>query len=381
MSKDSNNNPKKRLILLDSLIKVIKERTGQNLNNLQITILRGAYYNESYEQIAERYGCSKDHAKRVGSSLWSLLSTWSGQPVDKRNVKLMLDSFEGELYLSQQDTLEPPVGVVPSDSKFYVKRSQIESVCLQTITRKGGLIKISAPEKMGKSSLMRRIVKLADGCRGVYLDLHLSEKEILANLDRFLKWFSLTVARDLRLPSKLEEYWDDDLGCKSSCSFYFEEYLLASIDRPLILAFDKLDYLFEKELVASDFFTLLRAWHENSKIDPKWSKLRLILVYERNPPSLESNKSPFNVGLTVSQLEFSAAEILDLARRYGLSWEEVEVDRLMSALSFAAPSATGGHPYLVRQALYEITTQNLSLNEFLQQDLTKRAPYRGYLSS
>ena len=381
MSKDSKNNPQERLIWLDSLVEVIKERTGLDLNDLQIAILKGAYYNECYDRIAGKYGCSKDHAKRVGSSLWSLLSTCFGQAVDKRNVKVMLDRFKQELYLSQQDTLEPPVGVVPSDSKFYVERLEIESLCKQAIVRKGGLIKISAPAKMGKSSLMRRTIELAEGCRGVCLDLNLSERVSLTNLDRFLKWLSLSVARELKLPSNLEEYWDEDLGCKSSCSFYFEEYLLATVDRPLILAFDKLDYLFASEQIAIDFFTLLRAWHENSKVDPKWSKLRLILVYDDNPPSVESNKSPFNVGLTVSQLEFSAAEVLDLARRYGLSWSEVEVNRLISALSEAAPLAIGTHPYLVRQALYEITTQEISLNQFLQQDLTKLSPYRDYLSS
>ena len=118
MSKDSNNDPKERLVWLDYLVEVIKERTGLDLNDLQIAILKGAYYNQSYDRIAGKYGCSKDHAKRVGSSLWSLLSACMGQAVDKRNVKLMLDRFKQELYLSQQDTLEPPVGVVPSDSKF-----------------------------------------------------------------------------------------------------------------------------------------------------------------------------------------------------------------------------------------------------------------------
>ena len=239
MNKDSKNNPQERLIWLDSLVEVIREKTGLDLNDLQIAILKGAYYNECYDRIASKYGCSKDHAKRVGSSLWSLLSACFGQAVDKRNVKVMLDRFKQELYLSQQDTLDPPVGVVPSDSKFYVERFKIESLCLQAIVRKGGLIKISAPAKMGKSSLMRRIIKLAEGCRGVYLDLNLSERKTLTNLDRFLKWLCLKVARDLKLPPNLEEYWDDDLGCKSSCSFYFEEYLLASTDRPLILALDK----------------------------------------------------------------------------------------------------------------------------------------------
>lgn len=373
MSKNSNNNPQETLIWLNSLVEVVKERTGQDLSGLETTILKGSYYNESYDSIANRYGCSKDHAKRVGSSLWSLLSECFERHFEKRNFRSMLDCLELELSLSQPDRLEQPEGLVPSDSKFYIKRCSIESICLQAVLRKGGLIRISAPPKMGKSSLMRRIVKLAESCHSVCLDLNLSQTETLANLDRFLKWLCLNISRDLKLPSNLEEYWDDDLGCKSSCSFYFEEYLLASIDCPLILALDKLDYLFAYHEIAIDFFTLLRAWHEKSKVDPEWSKLRLILVYDDEPPSIESNKSPFNVGLTISRLDFEVAEIEDLVRRHKLNYSKVEVERLISKI--------GTHPYIVRQALYELVTQNLSLNEFLQQDLTKRSPYSDYLSS
>ncbi|KST65520.1 AAA-like domain-containing protein [Mastigocoleus testarum] len=363
-----SNKTKQTLMFLDSLVEVIKDKIGQDLNNLQITILKGAYYDESYEQIAYKYGCSKDHAKRVGSDLWSLLSSHFGQSIDKRNVKFVLEQLKQELY---DDTLELPVGVVPSNSRFYVERKEIESLCLRTIMRKGGLIRICAPSKMGKSSLMHRIINLAKDCRGVCLDLHLTDRETLTDLTRFLRWLSLNVTRELRLPSKLEEYWDDDLGCKSSCTYYFEDYLLGQIDRPLILAFDKLDHLFAREQIASDFLAMLRAWHENSKINPTWSQLRLILVYRDNPLPLESNKSPFNVGLTVSLPDFSGVEILDLARRHGLDWKEAEVTKLMGAI--------GGHPYLVRQALHQVKTQNLSLDNFLQQDFTKSTPYSNYL--
>ena len=235
------NNTKQTLISLDSLVELIKDRIGQELNNLQITILKGAYYDESYDQIANKYGCSKDHAKRVGSALWSLLSLHFDQAIDKRNVKFILDHLKQELY---DDTLELPVGVVPSNSKFYVERKEIESLCLRTIMRKGGLIRICAPSKMGKSSLMHRIINLAKDCRDVCLDLHLTDRETLTDLTRFLRWLSLKVTRELKLPSKLEEYWDEDLGCKSSCTYYFEDYLFPQIDCPLILAFDKLDHHF-----------------------------------------------------------------------------------------------------------------------------------------
>ena len=72
---------------------------------------------------------------------------------------------------------------------------------------------------------------------------------------------------------------------------------------------------------------------------------------------MDTNSSPFNVGLAVDLAEFTSSQILDLASRHGLNWEIGEVEQLMTMV--------GGHPYLVRLSLYRIAQGDLTLAELL----------------
>ena len=81
------------------------------------------------------------------------------------------------------------------------------------------------------------------------------------------------------LPSQIDRYWDRDLGSKISCTTYFQEYILQKLDRPLILALDEVDRLFEFPDIGSEFLPLLHFWHEEANNFPIWQQLRLILVH------------------------------------------------------------------------------------------------------
>ena len=84
------------------------------------------------------------------------------------------------------------------------------------------------------------------------------EAAVLQDLDRFLKFFSSRVSRRMQLDSQIDQYWDDGLGSNTSCTEYFEEYILANCDRPILLALDNADRLFPYGEVAANFFSLLR---------------------------------------------------------------------------------------------------------------------------
>ncbi|OUL30730.1 hypothetical protein BV375_13560 [Nostoc sp. 106C] len=75
------------------------------------------------------------------------------------------------------------------------------------------------------------------------------------------------MGRSLKLPNKLADYWDSDfLGSKGSCTTYFEDYLLAEINQPLMLGLDEVDRIFQSPEIANDFLAMLRSWYEMSKI-------------------------------------------------------------------------------------------------------------------
>ena len=269
---------------------------------------------------------------------------------------------------------ELPEGQVDLASKFYVERPPIESRCYEEILKPGALIRIKAPRQMGKTSLMARIL-LQAGQRGYHtaqLSFQLADSKVFAELDEFLRWFCASITRRLELPNRLANYWEEFLGSKDNCTTYFERYLLSAIDQPLVLALDEVDCVFQHPKIASDFFGLLRAWHEDAKNRDIWKKLRLVVVHSTEPYiQMDVNQSPFNVGLPIELPEFNREQVLDLARRYGLNWQTTQVEQLMAML--------GGHPYLVRVVLYHIRQQDITLEQLLQTAATDAGLFGDHL--
>ncbi len=269
---------------------------------------------------------------------------------------------------------ELPEGQVDLASAFYVKRPPIEERCYEAIAKPGSLIRIKAPRQMGKTSLMARILYHAsqNGCLTVPLSFQLADGKVFADLDKFLRWFCASVGRRLKLSNKLADYWDEIFGSKENCTAYFEEYLLTENNQPIVLGLDEVDLVFQHREIANDFFGLLRAWHEEGKNRDVWKKLRLVVVHSTEVYiPMNINQSPFNVGLPVELQEFNKEQVCDLARRHGLNWGFTEVEKLMVMV--------GGHPFLIRVALYRIARQDTTLDAFLQMAPTEAGAYGDHL--
>ena len=256
--------------------------------------------------------------------------------------------------------LEELGGQVPLDSPFYVERPPVEPRCYEAIVKPGALIRIKAPRQMGKSSLMLRILNHAtqQGYRSVWLNLQAAGEQTLESPDGLLRWLCSRVSRKLGLQDRVEDYWQGPRGCNDKCTDYFELYLLEELTVPLALGLDEVDQLFQHEAVASDFFGLLRSWHEESKFNPVWGKLRLIFSHSKEVYiPLNINQSPFNVGLPVELPPFNDEQVADLIRRYGLSLSPREAVTIMDL--------TGGHPYLVRVALSYLARGEISFADLI----------------
>jgi serine/threonine-protein kinase len=248
----------------------------------------------------------------------------------------------------QPEGLEQPDGIVDSCSPFYVARAEFEQPCVMEIVKAGALLRIKGPRQMGKTTLMMRLIEHAtlSGARAVRVDLQVADARILGDLDQLLRWLCAVVRRRLKI-AQIDEEWDDVFGPKDNCLNMFEDHVLGAVPGPLVLALSSIDRLFAWPRVADEFLTFLRALHEMGKSQDPWTKLRLVLEYstEMYLP-MDLNHSPFNVGLAVALTEWDAEIITALARRHGLAWGATEVTALMDLI--------GGHPYLVRVALYHV---------------------------
>ncbi|MEM8642498.1 MAG: AAA-like domain-containing protein [Cyanobacteria bacterium P01_G01_bin.54] len=272
---------------------------------------------------------------------------------------------------------ELPTGTVTLTSAFYMERAGVDERCLEEIQKPTALIRIKAPRQMGKTSLLARILHQAQtwGSTTVVVSLQLAERDRFESLDTFLLWLCAQITHRLQLPmAELQSHWQENtiLGSKTACTDYLERHVLSAIPEQLVLGLDEVDVVFEYGKIASDFFGLLRAWHEQGKNDEIWQKLSLVVVHSTEVyVSLPTTQSPFNVGLPIELPELDAEQVQALAQRHGLAWQPEAVAQLMAMV--------GGHPYLVRLALYHIARGEVSLKELLADAPTDSGLYSDHL--
>ena len=268
-----------------------------------------------------------------------------------------------------------PDGPVPLDSPLYVERPPIEELVYREIIQPGCVIQIRAPREMGKSSLVLRLLAFAQmqGYRPVNLNCNQIDSSCLTDLNKLLRSFCWQIARELGINPKLDDNWDEEIGCKLSCSVYLQSYLLKESKSPVVLVLNEVDRFFEYPQIAQEFFALLRSWYEEARQDTNLQKLRLVVVYSTEVyVSLDINRSPFNIGLPICLPEFTEHQVEYLAQRHGLNWiSSNEVTQLMSLV--------GGHPALIRTALYYLCSQGITLEELIQEAIANGGIYRYHL--
>ena len=280
---------------------------------------------------------------------------------------------------SLSEEIEFPNGPVPIHSRLYIERPPIEVRTYAEVLKPGSLIRIKGPRQMGKTSLLRRILHHAQshGIEVVPLSLHRVDQAILHDLDRFLRWLCANVSHQLGIPPRLDDYWDADIGSKVSCTIYLEEYLLRQIQKPLAIAIDEVNELFQFSQISAEFLPLLRSWYEDAKEIDVWRNVRWILSHATDIyVPLQIKQSPFNVGLSIALPEFSLLQIQDLVERHGLKniLGHDGVDTLMPLLEVISC-----RPGLVRLALYALSQHSMDVDELITTAHTQSGIYSDHL--
>jgi AAA-like domain len=358
---------------LDVANQLVHEKTGRYLTDLQINIFKESLAGLTYKAMATKYGYTMEYLNNdVGYGLWKTLSLAFEEEVGKKNFRGAIQrEIEKRCYavtnnveVSPVDSLVAesfpfPEGSEPLDSLFYVDRSDVESLCRQTILKPGCLLRIKAPRLMGKTSVISRLVAhaTASNYQVVRLEFDGIDRQILKNVEQLLRWICFISCRQLKITDHLNEAWNSKLGNNDNCTFYFEDYIIPAIDTPLVLVLDDVDRVFPYAEVIEDFFGLLRSWHEKGKTSDLWRQVRLVIAHSTEAYiPLDLNQSPFNAGVPVELKDFNAQQITTLAQLHQLDWDQNQVLQLIARV--------GGHPYLVRLALYEIGSGKVTLEQF-----------------
>jgi CheY-like chemotaxis protein len=251
-----------------------------------------------------------------------------------------------------------PSGAMDPRSPLYVERLGEQSV-LEYMREQGVTLTITGPRQTGGSSLLHRIVKAAERAekRVIHLDFQQAfGSEDLTSSDVFFRHFCLQLTFLLGEADRVDDHWKAPGSNVRRCTLYVE-YLLRSWGKPLVLAIDEVDRLLDTRF-RSDFFGMLRSWHNARAISPNFKNLDLVLVTTVDPPERlidDPHQSPFNVGEVFPLTDFTQTQAEELNRRYGSPLKPAELKNLMALI--------GGHPYLTQLALHQVAKGIISVDQ------------------
>ena len=324
-----------------------------------------------------RIGTAKPLGGAIGAILQKLnYCVWCGPEDDEKTVGEIISALtEPVKPKSRELTLEPIGGAVPPGSPFYIER-RTDPEFLQALKATESIILIKGPRQIGKTSLLGRGAQLArdSGLRFVTTDFQKIGSSQLANEDQFYKLLAATIARQLAVTYDFANEWLDVFGPGINMDNFIRTVLDAS-PTPLVWFMDEADKLFGIPF-ASDFFGLIRSWHNSRATESHgpWGRFTIVISYatEAHLFIQDLNQSPFNVGRHLQMQGFNLEQMDELNRRYDSPLVSPGEVRALSDL-------VSGQPFLTRRALDTVKRGAMDFPTLLAQADRDEGPFGDHL--
>ncbi len=178
-------NLKEALKLAD---RIVFEKTGQHLDDLQEAVLKGTVERETYKHIAKDFDCSESSVRKVGSELWKMLSEQLGEDVSKSNLRSAMQRFQVSIvsHYAQDsaqiglvnycgETKHPPnipnsnppnqetshhdLSEMPELGAFFDRTPQLKTLTTSILQQNSSLITITGGLGIGKTTLAVQLVQ------------------------------------------------------------------------------------------------------------------------------------------------------------------------------------------------------------------------------
>jgi len=263
-------------------------------------------------------------------------------PVERQSIEI--ETLEGAM-----STRSPFYCVRDSDREFHA-----------AIARRDATVLLSGSRQVGKSSLLVRGAQqgIQEGLRVVVTDFQSLDDESLQSKARLFQALTGQLYDHLNPSRSPEELWNPRRSDNDNLSSYLKSSILSADQPPLIWFMDEVDRLFDYDY-RDNVFGLFRSWHNARSIPPSdnpFTRLTLVMSYSTEARLFITNlnQSPFNVGTRVELRDFSRDQVREMCRAHNLTLEDAALDRLMTLV--------GGHPYLVRQCLYECAVRQKTIS-------------------
>jgi hypothetical protein len=228
--------------LLQFVDRLVVERTGKHLDDVQRAVVEGTWERQTYDDIAQKCYVTKNHVGDVGAELWQLLSEILGEDIKKTNFRSSLE----RVYIESSDNsnniyhingsnnnfcptisnqLSPinklkqsdintqstshyrDLTIAPKIINFYARESQLKTISNWILNQNTRLTSVLGLSGIGKTTLVKKFV-----------DLNLQEFEVI-------------IWRSLKFPKPLELLVNDLLNaCKQEAKETIDDKLKQLLD-------------------------------------------------------------------------------------------------------------------------------------------------------
>lgn len=322
-----------------------------------------------------RVGSDRPIEGTIGGYLNGLnFTVWKSHEDDRRLVDDLTRAMAEPPKQAEIRQLEPVGGAVAPDSPFYVERPA-DAEFAAALRANESILLVKGPRQVGKTSLIGRGAKLVGelGWRSAITDFQKLSSSQFASEDGFYRLLAALLSRNLKFVYDFESEWLDVFGANMNMDNFVRALLDASAT-PTVWFMDEADKLFGAPF-ASDFFGLVRSWHNSRATEPggPWSRLTVVIGYatEAHLFIQDLNQSPFNVGRQLPLTNFTVAQTADLNSRYGAPLTSAEVPRLWELV--------GGQPFLTRRALDVVSRGAMDFPTLIETAARDDGPFGDHL--
>lgn len=301
---------------------------------------------------------------------------WQTPMHDVRLVEEVIRALDlSSSELGPDHHLGPAGGAVLPDSAYYILRDADREL-KNAIRARESVILLRGPRQIGKTSLLGQGARLVSdlGWNQATTDFQMISSSQLTNADFFARMLAATISRQLGFKYNFESEWQDVFGPNLNMSNFMRS-LIASFDAPVVWFMDEADRLFHARF-GSDFFGLVRSWHNARATDPSgpWSRFTVVIAYATEARLFirDLNQSPFNVGRHIGMANFTIEQTDELNKRYG---GPVKRHSDLEALHFLL----AGQPFLVRRAFDELSTGEMEFATLIETADRNDGPFGDHL--
>ncbi|MGV3617698.1 MAG: AAA-like domain-containing protein [Fimbriimonas sp.] len=299
---------------------------------------------------------------------------WCG-PEDDESLLAQIREALDEPQPRKPLPIEPTGGAVAPNSRFYTWR-ETDAEFDAALRANESIVLVKGPRQVGKTSLIGRGALLVEelGWRQASTDFQTLSASQFADEAQFTRLLAALLARQTGFAYDFENEWLDIFGPGVNLD-HFLRALLESSDQPFVWFMDEADRIFGSPF-ASDFFGLVRSWHNARARDPRgpWSRFTVVIGYATEARLFiqDLNQSPFNVGRQIPLRNFTVEQVEDLNRKYG---EPITRRSDLSALHFLV----AGQPFLTRRALELLATGKLTFSTLMETADADDGPFGDHL--